>query len=348
MKLLWLPGIAIVFAWAQPIPQELQSRAAGGDKQAQIDLAKGYEREGRIEKAMYWYKQAALNGKKPEPAPAPMHSDKPYQQRVVEKTTHMLREVKDPESSKSLLQMITADFGLYPYKQNYILPYSYDFKQKSDRRQKETVLQISVQMPLVDNYFGFDEVISAGYTQKSWWQTYAGSKPFRETNHSPELFMTLPTPAFSPLQVAKFGLKHSSNGRSGLESRSWNSFYTSGYFQFENIFLRLSGWYRFPESGSDPNDPTDDDNPDLIDYYGDGEVELQYLYGSHIFSATWRYALDGLDRGAYELQWSFPVDFLLSSDKVYGVVNYFNGYGESLIDYNRKVERIGIGLQLSR
>ena len=47
-------------------------------------------------------------------------------------------------------------------------------------------------------------------------------------------------------------------------------------------------------------------------------------------------------KGAYELGWSFPIN-----DHLQGYVQYFNGYGESLIDYNVKHETIGIGFQLT-
>ena len=43
--------------------------------------------------------------------------------------------------------------------------------------------------------------------------------------------------------------------------------------------------------------------------------------------------------GAFELNWSCPM-----SRRVKWFVQYFNGYGESLIDYNARVNRIGLGI----
>ncbi len=52
----------------------------------------------------------------------------------------------------------------------------------------------------------------------------------------------------------------------------------------------------------------------------------------------------GFDEGALELSWSFPV---FDYPYLKGYIQYFHGYGESLVDYDRRVNRIGIGIALT-
>ena len=48
------------------------------------------------------------------------------------------------------------------------------------------------------------------------------------------------------------------------------------------------------------------------------------------------------NRGALQLEWSFPL-----IRRVSGYVQYYVGYGESLLDYNHYVNRIGCGFILT-
>ncbi|HEY5644667.1 MAG TPA: phospholipase A, partial [Pseudomonadales bacterium] len=89
-------------------------------------------------------------------------------------------------------------------------------------------------------------------------------------------------------------------------------------------------------------DSSGDDNPDIHRYMGYGELLLAYRRQDQVLSMLLRNNLMSDSRGAVELNYSFPL-----TDKVKGYVQYFNGYGESLIDYDRKVERIGIGFAIN-
>jgi len=205
----------------------------------------------------------------------------------------------------------------------------------------EVKFQISAKYPLaVDLFDGKGDVYFA-YTNRSFWQLYnENSAPFRETNHEPEAFLSLRNDwklfGFTN-SLINIGFVHQSNGRADTLSRSWNRIFASFIFEKNNLALAFKPWYRIPE------DEADDDNPDIEDYMGNFEFTGVYKKGRHSFSAMLRNNLksDG-NRGAIQMDWFFPMTKLLK-----GYVQYFNGYGESLIDYNYDQESIGIGVALA-
>jgi phospholipase A1 len=101
--------------------------------------------------------------------------------------------------------------------------------------------------------------------------------------------------------------------------------------------LVLRPWWRIPESRDV------DDNPDIDDYMGRGDVQLTHLWNGHEFSLLARHSLRGGDRshGALEFDWAFPI-----VDELRGHVQVFDGYGESLIDYNHRAWYLGLGVSL--
>ena len=68
-------------------------------------------------------------------------------------------------------------------------------------------------------------------------------------------------------------------------------------------------------------------------------------YYKNIFSVTLRDNLRSSDnRGSIKFDWSFPV----TKNDIYLYLQIFSGYGESLIDYNKRNNKIGIGFAISR
>jgi phospholipase A1 len=207
----------------------------------------------------------------------------------------------------------------------------------------EAQFQISLKIPLaVDLFDTFD--VYAAYTNRSFWQLYNSdvSAPFRETNHEPEAWVQF-TPSWEIWgfrnSANAVGIVHQSNGQGGVLSRSWNRVYANFVFQRGNFALGFKPWFRISE------DAIDDDNPDITDYLGHYELRAGYKWNNQVFSVMSRNNLEsGFDRGAVELGWSFP---LWNYPYVKGYIQYFGGYGESLIDYDRRVNRIGIGISLT-
>lgn len=238
-------------------------------------------------------------------------------------------------------------FVLTPHKPNYLLPVTYndsphqveDPAVEGALDEVEMKFQLSVKAPIKQNLFGPRSTLYFAYTNQSYWQSYndSVSRPFRETNHEPEIFFTLPNDwklAGFTNRLMIFGATHQSNGRSGELSRSWNRIYADFVFERGNFYVSIKPWYRIPES--------DDDNPDILDFMGHGELRFAYAKQRFTYSFMMRNNLDADNKGAYELNFSFPI-----SDRVKGFAQWFYGYGESLIDYDAPTNRIGIGVALT-
>jgi phospholipase A1 len=238
------------------------------------------------------------------------------------------------------------------YRSNYILPFTYNESPNNDAvreadpnanlKKPEAKFQLSIKVKLWQDILGKEMDLWFGYTQQSFWQFYdfEDSSPFRETNYEPELLLNFRT-HYSILgwkgRFINVGFNHQSNGQSEPLSRSWNRIVANIGFERDSLALLFKGWYRIPE------DAQHDDNPNMEDYLGYGEVQAYYFWKKHRFGLMLRNNLEfHANRGALQLEWSFPI-----IGPVNGYVQYFNGYGESLLDYNHSVNRIGIGFILA-
>ncbi|MCF5941107.1 phospholipase A, partial [Xanthomonas perforans] len=138
-------------------------------------------------------------------------------------------------------------------------------------------------------------------------------------------------------RMSGISLNHMSNGRADPLSRSWNRVILNFGLDRENWALTLRPWFRIKE------DRADDNNPDIEDYMGRGDATLVYNKDGHEFALIARHSLRGGDRshGSVQLDYGFPITNLLR-----GHVQVFDGYGESMIDYNHKATYIGVGVSL--
>ncbi|MEZ0472082.1 phospholipase A [Luteimonas salinilitoris] len=206
----------------------------------------------------------------------------------------------------------------------------------------EAKFQLSFKTKALENLFGDNGDLWMGYTQSSRWQVYNAeqSRPFRETNYEPEVLLVFRNGYSLPGgwrgRMAAVGINHQSNGRGDPLSRSWNRVMFNVGFDRENWALMLRPWVRI-------SDGSDDDNPDMEDYMGRGDLTLVHVRGGHQFSLMARHSLRGGDRshGALQFDWGFPIHRAFR-----GHLQVFDGYGESMIDYNHRATYIGLGISL--
>ncbi|WP_350561249.1 phospholipase A [Psychrobacter sp. CAL346-MNA-CIBAN-0220] len=244
-----------------------------------------------------------------------------------------------------------------PHNPNYVLPLFYtadpnlspstpsqdEVKFTSNNiREAELKFQLSLKSKVAEDLFDTNADLWFGYTQQSHWQVYNedNSRPFRATDYQPEVFLTQPVTANLPfggrLRMLGVGAVHHSNGRSEPLSRSWNRVYLMGGAEWGKFSIVPRVWARVDGGGSD------DDNPDIEDFMGYGDIKFLYdLPDQKSISGTLRYNTK-TDKGAAQIDYVFPL-----TESVNGYVQLFQGYGESLIDYNYETTAIGVGIVLN-
>ncbi|MFH0974208.1 MAG: phospholipase A [Spirochaetota bacterium] len=249
---------------------------------------------------------------------------------------HPLTEIIDYNRSNNI------ENGFSTHRTNYFLPVAVsDCTQ--NRKDKEVKFQISVKQRVV-RFYGWAFYLA--YTQKSFWQAYdkKNSFPFRENNFNPELFIR--TKMWIGIR-ADLGIEHESNGQKLPYSRSWNRIYLSPYYENDYFICSLKAWYRLKEKKKkEEMDNDGDDNPDIARYYGYSELNLTakfpslrniWLSGIFRYNPKW-------NKGSAEINLTMP----MITNSMKWMVQYLEGYGESLIDYNIRQRKIGFGVCFTR
>lgn len=238
-------------------------------------------------------------------------------------------------------------FNFRPHRDNYLLPLNYstsandgpfkDFTPEGLKSQHaELAYQLSFKMKMLEQIAQTPLDLWFAYTQQSYWQAYnrAASSPFRETNYQPELMLVTPLNLELDRYTVRYlnlGLVHQSNGQASTLSRSWNRVYLEMGAERDELGLTLRLWQRLDTARPD------NDNIDIIDYMGHGELRIVYRLGGQELSLLARHNFS-TNHGAVQLGWAFPL-----SANLKGYMQLFSGYGQSLIDYNYAQKSLGAG-----
>ncbi|HVY26411.1 MAG TPA: phospholipase A [Polyangiaceae bacterium] len=195
------------------------------------------------------------------------------------------------------------------------------------------------------------------YTQKSLWDLYDRSSPFRESNYAPEVFYAHyhsedhDQPSFGcGLFREQVGVWHESNGEAGAASRSWNRAFgdveASCYGNVWYGLLGLRAWYPFGVG----------ENPDITRMQGYGELRLGVGIDDDLthLNALLTVALrKGTSRDLGKGSLTIDARLRPSYQRLLGKAwkfapfiwfQYFGGYGETLGTYDQPTSSVRVGL----
>jgi phospholipase A1 len=279
--------------------------------------------------------------------------------------------VLDAEHASSLLAQVwelgskdkRGTFVVRTYQPNFLLPMHHSSNvnrspsspthaaeaNDHDYRHTDAKLQISLRAKVAENLLLPGADLWFAYTQRSLWQAWdrQDSSPFRSSDYQPEAIYVLPLPAEAgtlpfgwSARMLQLGIAHQSNGQSAPLSRSWNRIYLGAGLERGDFSLLLKANKRL-------NEPGKDDNPDLTDHIGHGEMTMLWSQGNSTIGLTWRPSLDSLHHGSLQLDWTRPI-LADQPDGLRWYAQLFSGYGETLLDYNQSHGtqfRIGFSIQ---
>ena len=207
---------------------------------------------------------------------------------------------------------------------------------KPSQTNSDVKFQISISQRLTKSTLPFQTYLFLMYNQKCFWNVFQNSMPMHDLNFNPGFGLTKLLIVKNRL-VGKATLlvEHESNGKDGTESRSWNriTFGASIYID-PQIMIFGKTWIPIIDGQN---------NRDILKYCG------IYQTGISTMSVNKRigFAVILTKRQGWNLNCNTIVEFnyrLFKKENQFFFIQYYNGYGESLIDYNQFHSRIRAGL----
>lgn len=226
----------------------------------------------------------------------------------------------------------TPSFGVY--RDNYFVtgvPTNY----KINKNTADAKFQISIRQRLTKSILPFKTFLYLTYTQKSFWDIYRKSSPFQDNNFNPGISLSKAIIHHNTLKgIAVFSFEHESNGRDSLQSRSWNYLSLSGSWFFNARFsVQLKVWGGWVDQ---------EGNPDLLKYRGYGLVALNY---KSMNERWWCSLVINPRRRFIDMNTIWEVNYKpFRKANEYLFLQFYNGYGENLLEYNRFSSMVRLGI----
>lgn len=221
------------------------------------------------------------------------------------------------------------------YKDNYFIT-GIPLNEKVDRQSADVKYNVSFKQLITRNTLPWDTYLFVTYSQKSFWNIYDESSPFKEINFNPSIGLGKPIYNKNDRLTGVLSLmfEHESNGRDSIYSRSWNNLHLSYRTSLsEKSKLKAKVWLPFQYK---------EGNPDLLEYIGLAELTYSRILIPEKLEAEVmvRKGLNWEWKGAIRTR----IYYTPFKDNNQGfMLELFNGYSESLINYTDEIHSIRLG-----
>lgn len=247
----------------------------------------------------------------------------------------MFGESRQLSNADSLIREFDElpSFGIY--RDNYFIVGTEVFK-KSDAYNSDAKFQVSIRQRLTNSVLPFKTHFYLTYTQKAFWDVFRESFPFRDLNFNPGLGLGKPLIYNNRfLGMLSLEFEHESNGKDGDASRSWNKITFGAMLTFnDNWALQSKAWIPIVDG---------ENNKHITSYSGLGLIALSYMSPKSKYNAS---VVLTKRAGAF-FDGNILVNFsvrLFSDDNQYLFLEYYNGYGESMLQFDQYRQRIRVGI----
>ncbi len=244
-----------------------------------------------------------------------------------------------PDAPKLNTDSIKRDFDLGPYfglyKDNYFIvgaPVGY----KATKENSDVKFQISISQRLTRATLPWGTYLYLFYTQKCFWNVFQNSMPMTDLNFNPGIGWSKPLFARDRfIGKVTLILEHESNGRDGLQSRSWNKISLATNIIIDpTLTVHGKVWIPIIDGGQ---------NKDILDYCG------IYQVGTSFTSINRRFGLSVLltKRRGWNLNYNTTVELsyrIFPRDNQFLFMQYYNGYGEGLLAFKEFHSMLRVGI----
>ena len=222
------------------------------------------------------------------------------------------------------------------YKDNYFITGTSIGPQAPSRTNSDVKFQVSIAQRLTKSMLPFNTYLFLFYSQKCMWNIYEESLPMRDLNFNPGIGLAKHL-FVKNRYIGKVTLlvEHESNGRDGVDSRSWNKIsHACNIFIDPNFMIHGTVWIPIIDGMN---------NKDILDYSGIYQTGMTYTTPNKRFG----FGLTLIKRRGWRLSYNTIWEFnyrVFKKDNQFLFVQYYNGYGENLLDYNKFHSRLRVGL----
>ena len=222
------------------------------------------------------------------------------------------------------------------YKDNYFITGTSIGPQAPSRTNSDVKFQVSIAQRLTKSTLPFNTYLFLFYSQKCMWNIYEESLPMRDLNFNPGIGLAKHL-FVKNRYIGKVTLlvEHESNGRDGVDSCSWNKISLAcNIFIDPNFMIHGKVWIPIIDGMN---------NKDILDYSGIYQTGMTYTTPNKRFG----FGLTLIKRRGWRLSYNTIWEFnyrVFKKDNQFLFVQYYNGYGENLLDYNKFHSRLRVGL----